>query len=124
MINKIVHPLVKERIEEFIKDHKNNDVVVCEIPLLFESKSENMFDYIIGVDSPKDVQLDRLASRNKETSKSLKMIARNNSFDKNKNKADVIINNNSDLASLKSEIDTIISKLQEYLDLFPSLHLC
>ena len=124
MINKIVHPLVKERIEEFIKDHKNNDVVVCEIPLLFESKSENMFDYIIGVDSPKDVQLDRLASRNKEASKSLKMIARNNSFDKNKNKADVIINNNSDLASLKSEIDTIISKLQEYLDLFPSLHLC
>ena len=83
-----------------------------------------MFDYIIGVDTAKDIQLDRLANRNKETSKSLKMIARNNSFDKNKNKADIIVYNNSDLASLKSEIDQIISKLQEYLDLFPSLHLC
>ncbi len=124
VINRIVHPLVKERIEEFFKAHKNNDIVVCEIPLLFESKSENLFDYIIGVDAPKDVQLDRLQNRNKETSKSLKMIARNNSFDKNKNKADIIVNNNSDLASLKSEIDQIISKLQEYLDLFPSLHLC
>ena len=123
-INRIVHPLVKERIEAFFKIHKDNDIVVCEIPLLFESKSENLFDYIIGVDTAKDIQLDRLANRNKETSKSLKMIARNNSFDKNKNKADIIVYNNSDLASLKSEIDQIISKLQEYLDLFPSLHLC
>ena len=123
-INRIVHPLVKERIKDLFKAHKDRDIVVCEIPLLFESKSENMFDYIIGVDSPKDIQLNRLSNRNGENSKSLKMIARNNCFDKNKNKADIIINNNSDLASLKSEIDKIISKLQEYLDLFPSLHLC
>ena len=47
----------------------------------------------------------------------------NNRFEENKNKADIIIDNNSDLASLDSQIDKIVSKLQEYLDLFPSLHL-
>ena len=123
-INKLIHPLVKERIEAFIKAHKDNDIVVCEIPLLFESKSENMFDYIIAVDSSKEVQLDRLSNRNKASAKELKVIAQNNRFNQNKNKADIIVDNNSDLDSLNNQVREIISKLQEYLDLFPSLHLC
>lgn len=122
-INRYIHPLVKERIELFFKANKDRDIVVVEVPLLFESKSENMFDYIIGVDSKEDIQLDRLANRNKQDSKSLRKIAMNNRFEENKNKADIIIDNNSDLASLDSQIDKIVSKLQEYLDLFPSLHL-
>ena len=83
-----------------------------------------MFDYIIAVDSSKEVQLDRLSNRNKASAKELKVIAQNNRFNQNKNKADIIVDNNSDLDSLNNQVREIISKLQEYLDLFPSLHLC
>ena len=122
-INKFIHPLVKLKIEEFIAEHRANDIVICEVPLLFESKMENMFDFIIGVDSDEEIQLNRLSNRNKSSSEDLKKIARNNRFEENKNKADFIVNNNSDLASLASQIDAIVSRLQESLDLFPSLHL-
>ena len=112
-INKIVHPLVKEEIIKFFKNN-NKGIVAVEVPLLFESKMENLFDVIIGVESNKQQSL--LQSRDGEKSKQLEEINKSSTYDINKNKADYIIINDADLKSLSNKTKEIINKLKYRLD--------
>ena len=114
-INNIVHPLVKEETDKFLKAHPTG-LVAVEVPLLFESKMNKMFDVIIAVDIPKEKQEKLLANRNKGHDKELKKINEFSTFDENKNKADFIILNDADLKSLKNKTKVIINKLKSRLD--------
>jgi len=114
-INNIVHPLVKKEVELFIKNNPTG-LVAVEVPLLFESKMNKMFDVIIAVDISKDKQMKLLKQRNKDSEKELKKINEYTSFEENKKKADFIIFNDSDLKSLKLQVNKIINKLKSRLD--------
>ena len=97
-------------VEKFLKE--KGDILVAEVPLLYEAKMENMFDAIIAVDVKDDIQYDRLVKRNKKTANDLAKLNRMNArFDDNKKKADFVINNNSDLKDLNKEVNNIINKL-------------
>ena len=110
-INNMIHPLVKEEILAFFKKH-DKGIVAAEVPLLFESKMEKLFDVIIAVDIPEDKQVKLLNARDNEKAAALKQINKTSTFDKNKNKADFIINNDADLKSLTKKTNTIINKLK------------
>lgn len=112
-IDKIVWPLVKEEISIFIKKHPKG-IVVAEVPLLFEAKMENMFDVLIGVESNKNEKL--LENRDGNKAQELKIINSISTYQKNKEKADFIINNDSDLNSLNNKTNKIINKLIDRLD--------
>ena len=114
-INAIVHPLVKLEAQKFLKEH-NKGIVVMEVPLLFESKMDKMFDVIIGVEASKDKQLSLLKKRNGNNAKELEEINAYHSYDQNKNKANYIIVNDGDLNSLKTKTNQIINKLKCRLD--------
>ena len=114
-INNIVHPLVKIEVGNFIKDHPTG-LVAVEVPLLFESKMNKMFDCLIAVDINKEKQDKLLKERNKGKSQELKKINDGTTFDENKNKADFIILNDSDLKSLKNKTNKIIYKLSSRLE--------
>ncbi len=116
-INRFIHPIVRERTELFFKQNKA-DLYFVEVPLLFESKSENMFDYIIGVDIDEENQLKRLQKRNPQSSIDLKKISSNNKFEENKNKADFIVLNDSNLVNLNKSLEEILSILKENLNQF------
>lgn len=113
-INNLIHPLVKEEIIKFMD--KKKGILVCEIPLLFESKMDNLFDVIIGVESPKEKQKQLLIHRVGDNAEKLLSINNNSTYDVNKNKADIIINNDSDLDNLKIKVNKIIDKLKARLD--------
>ncbi len=110
-IDKIVHPLVKQEAEVFFKKN-NKGLVIMEVPLLFESKMDKMFDVLIAVEAPISKQKTLLSSRNKETAKELEKINSGSTYDKNKNKADFIIINDTDLNKLNKKVEEIINKLQ------------
>ena len=114
-INNIVHPLVKKEIEKFIKDNPTG-LVVAEVPLLFESKMNKMFDVIIAIEISKKKQEELLIERNKGHSQALLKINDSTIFEDNKNKADYIIINDADLKSLKNKTKDIIYKLKSRLD--------
>ena len=114
-INSIVHPLVKEEIRKFFKEHKKG-LLAVEVPLLFESKMEKEFDVIIAVDAPKEKQMELLIARDKQNAQLLKEINGKNNFDRHQNKADFIILNDADLNSLRKKVKNIISKLRCRLD--------
>jgi dephospho-CoA kinase len=61
----IVHPLVKADRANFLERHAKNaaDVVVCDVPLLFETGSDTEMDVILVVSAPAPVQKVRVMSR-------------------------------------------------------------
>ena len=112
-IEKLVHPKVKEEIEKSLKN--KTGLIFVEVPLLFESKMENMFDVIIAVDIDKEKQIERLQKRNPDTANQLRLLNANNTFEENKKKADFVILNNSSLRDLNKQVNNTINKLKARL---------
>ena len=113
-LEKLVHPLVKNEILRIFKTVKNH-VVVVEVPLLYESKMDGLFDYIIAVDIDKKKQLELINKRNNVSAEALLSINSEHQFDKHKNKADVIIMNNTSLESLNKQVDKISDSILNLL---------
>lgn len=115
-INKFIHPLVGKEIEKFLKKN-NKDIVVVEVPLLFESNLDRLFDYIIAVDIPSDKQETLLTHRNKENTQFLKQIYQNcNDFEEYKNKADCLVINDKDKQELSKKVKEIFNRLKYLQD--------
>lgn len=67
-LEQIVHPRVRERLEEVVARLKATEVplIVLEIPLLFETGEPllRLIDRVVVVTAPEAVQLQRLMARN------------------------------------------------------------
>ncbi len=61
-LNKVVHPLVADHRQAFL-DEFPNQIVLLDIPLLFETKNETLCDVIVVVSAPADVQRARVLAR-------------------------------------------------------------
>lgn len=55
-LEKLTHPLVAEEIAQLIESAPAGIVVVCEVPLLFESGFEYLFDLIVTVEAGAEVR--------------------------------------------------------------------
>jgi dephospho-CoA kinase len=115
-INSILHPLVRQKIDSISKDYfSSNDVVFIEVALVYESKIENMFDYVVLIIADKEVRIKRSAQNNK--------IAKADFYNRNKNqiddnkkikRADIVFYNNDTVTELKSRADLLISLLENH----------
>lgn len=108
-INALIHPLVRKEINDFM-NKQNSNLVVAEVPLLFEAKMDVDFDVLVAIDIDESKQLERLQKRDNKKALDIKNINSYSKFDEYKKKADVVINNNSDLNSLKKDIKDLINK--------------
>ena len=61
----IIHPFVNKRIEEELEKLKSNSIVILIIPLLFEKNYTGLCSEIWYIDCPRNMQLQRLQSRDK-----------------------------------------------------------
>ena len=109
-LEKLVHPLVKKEILRIFKT-VNSRMIVVEVPLLFESKMDNLFDVIIAVDVPSKKQKELLYARNPLTAEALLKINSEHKFDENKRKADFVLTNAASPIILKDNTYKIINEL-------------
>jgi len=72
-IESIVHPLVARNRDEFLKN-STSDIVVLDIPLLFENDLHTMVDKVVCVSTSAEKQLARVLARKTMTSKDLEFI--------------------------------------------------
>ena len=111
----IIHPKVRKRNLEFIEANKN-ELVVLEIPLLFETKAEAICDYVVFVNVSHETQNHRALARPGMTPKKLQRILDSQTKISVKDKIArshfVIENNPTDnaTAQVKKVIETIGSK--------------
>ena len=62
-ISNIVHPIVRKKLNIFLKENKNKKIVVLDIPLYFENKLNKKKDIIIYIDAKKKEILKRIKKR-------------------------------------------------------------
>ena len=65
LLNKITHPWIKARIEEYIEMYKkdNDCVIVIDAPQLFESGCDSVCDKVIAVIAPRSIRMERIIRR-------------------------------------------------------------
>ena len=99
-------------LEVIFNKNTNEKVVFVSIPLLFETKQEEMFDKIIFISADKETRLKRLIERNNYT-KEYALTRINSQMDEEEKlkKSDFIVQNNSDLEHLKDGIKDILNNL-------------
>ena len=59
----IVHPAVAARREAFLIEHAGQDLVLFDIPLLFEKGGNELVDHVVVVSAPAAVQRERVLAR-------------------------------------------------------------
>jgi len=68
-IERLLHPLIKEKMIEECSQYENNQTILLVIPLLFEAKFEDICTEIWLVKCRKELQKNRLITRDKISEK-------------------------------------------------------
>ena len=96
-IEKLLHPLIKERMIEECSQYRNNQTIVLVIPLLIEAKFEDICTEIWLVKCPKEIQKKRLITRDKISEKeAYELINFQVSFEEKRKFSDIILENSDD----------------------------
>ncbi|WP_331460648.1 dephospho-CoA kinase [Arthrobacter sp. zg-Y750] len=60
VLNGIIHPLVRARAAELAAQAPEDGILVQDIPLLVETGQAGNFDFVLVVEAPEDVRLERM----------------------------------------------------------------
>ena len=108
-IEKMLHPLIKEKMIEKCTQYNSNQTLVLVIPLLFEAKFEDICTEIWLVKCPKELQKNRLIKRDKISEKeAYEIINLQLSFEEQRKHSDVILDNSDDKNRWINEIRELI----------------
>ena len=116
-LNKIVHPIVREIMEEE-KNHYLNEGynVIMDIPLLFENDLQDTVDEVWVVYTSESIQIERLMERNDLSQEDAKArVYSQISIDKKSRMADHVIDNLGDKLELKQNLQQLLEK-EGYID--------
>ena len=103
-LESIIHPIVREEIFEFIQKSESIYTII-DVPLIFETKSEDFYNKIVVVDCDTNTQILRASQRDNQTEESiLKIIGNQASREERFSIADYVINNDSSYGNLKKEV--------------------
>lgn len=72
ILNNIVHPVVNEHLQNFIKKNSNKEYILYENAILFENGSNSFCDKIITVTAPENIRIDRVIKRDNSTIENVK----------------------------------------------------
>ena len=108
MFARHIHPELKNIILNIFEENKEENAIFISGALLFKTGFNKLFNKTIFIDAKEEIRLKRLMKRNSLSKQ--QALSRLNLQD-DSNKADFIIENNSDIENLKIEIEKIIEKL-------------
>ncbi len=112
LIDKIMHPQIKDKIVEFFSIYKNEKIIFVGIPLLFEAHMDDLFDKIILVYTDDNLRLERLIKRNGYSKgHALARLNSQQSQDEKVKLADYVIYNNSTREELEKQVNALIKQL-------------
>lgn len=100
----ILHPLVRAEIDKRLKENSHHYCIIS-IPLLFEGNSAYNIDRILVIDASADLQITRAAGRDGVDRPAIQKIIATQ-IDRNQRlaRADDVIDNDNDIASLQAQV--------------------
>ena len=114
ILNGIVHPKVIEiYVNKYLEFKDKKEIIIFDVPLLFEVNLDRYCDKVIVVDIDLKVQIERIKNRdNIDVALINKIIAAQMSREERNMKADILIENNGSLEELKQKIEKIIKDIE------------
>ncbi|MDF2902924.1 MAG: coaE [Bacillus sp. (in: firmicutes)] len=113
VLNNIVHPAVRGRMIQKKDQYLalGHNIVVLDIPLLFESKLTYMVDKVVVVYVDEQTQLDRLMARNGFTKEeAMSRISSQLPLNEKRKWADAVIDNNGTPEETEKQLKDILNK--------------
>ena len=108
-----VHPLVTADRREFLEKHSDQSLLVCDIPLLFETGADKWLDGVLVVTTDSEIQKQRVMAREGMTLKVFETILDKQTPDAEKQaKADYVIDTGMGLDHARSEVLSLIEQLK------------
>lgn len=116
-LNAIVHPAVFKHFDEWL-DKQNSLFIVKEAAILFESGSYKDCDYVISVIADEKIRIERVVKRDQLSEEQILGRMRSQWTDEQRiEKSDFIIENNSDLESLKLSFEKVYNEIVERINI-------
>jgi dephospho-CoA kinase len=107
-----IHPLVGERIGSWLGSlSADTQVAVVEVPLLFESGMEEVFDTTVAVIASEGVRRERAAGRGHALVDERE--ARQLAQEEKANRAQHVVENDGSVEDLERELSALVEKLRE-----------
>jgi dephospho-CoA kinase len=112
-LESILHPLIRELSLDRIKSSESK-LVVYVIPLLVETKSNLPFDYVVTVEAPESVRLERLKEKRRfsEAEAKARIDTQASAVDR-ANVADRILNSNQELPRFLNDSRLLFAELEK-----------
>jgi dephospho-CoA kinase len=117
-LNALIHPLVAQELQKKVTEleRQGAELVLVEVPLLFETGREGAFDRVILVSAPEAEQVLRLRSRDQRGEEEIRGILRAQwPLQEKVARADYVIDNGSDLAGTQEHVKKIWGELQKII---------
>ncbi|MBR7105532.1 MAG: dephospho-CoA kinase [Opitutales bacterium] len=108
-LEEIIHPAIEKIWTSAMQD---NQIVVVEIPLLFEKKLEKHFDICVSVFCSEALRVKRLIQRGMNLQEILKRDAFQLSATEKAKRADIVLFNEGSLDFLNKQVAFVLSRLK------------
>jgi len=111
-LNKIVHPIVRIRMNRFINRNKKKKIIILDIPLLLENKIKKKNLTLVFVDAKRNEIIKNLKKRKNYNSKIVKLLKKFQlSLYYKKKVSNFIIKNNFKMDTVKKNVKLIKAKI-------------
>lgn len=113
-LNAIVHPLVRDWMAERTREaaERGAQVVIQDVPLLYENGLEDLFSSVVLVYVPPDVQLERLVEgRGLDAERARAMIAAQMPIDEKRRRAHHVIDNSGTKEETRRQVEEMWAQM-------------
>ncbi len=115
LVENIIHPYVFKRMDQILQQlaASGANVVIVEVPLLFEVGWQVLFDYVISVVAPEPICIKRLAERKKMSlDMASRWMATQIPQEVKAKRSDYVVHNNAGLEELQVQVDRLSGVLR------------
>jgi dephospho-CoA kinase len=113
LLETIIHPAVAARRKAFLASHQGADMILFDIPLLFEKGGQAGVDTVVVVSAPATVQRERVLARPNMTPDKFEHILALQMNDADKRaRADHVIDTGKDINDTRADVRALVKKLR------------
>lgn len=113
-LNAIVHPLVRDWMAERTREafERGAEIVVQDVPLLYESGLEGLFSSVLLVWAPPETQLERLVrGRGLPAGRAQAMIAAQMPIDEKRRRSHHVIDNSGSVEETRKQVEEVWAQM-------------
>nr|WP_028855197.1 dephospho-CoA kinase [Psychrilyobacter atlanticus] len=112
LLNNIMHPIIVAKIIEKIENNRKENLIILDIPLLYETGLEYLCDKVLVVCTDESIQVERIKVRDGiEEELAKKIIEAQMPLMEKREKAEIHIENNGNLEELLKKVELIYSEI-------------